>query len=223
MGQKTRPKALRLGITDNWDSNWYDYSSYGEKVLQDYNIRASLKKDLNRAGIDRILINRKSDSLQIDVYVSRSGLILGKAGLDMDSIKTSLEKKLQLKNISLNIIDIKSADSSASLLSAWICSQLEKRIAFRRAMKMSMQKALKAGVKGVKVACKGRLGGIEIARCEWYKEGKIPLHTLRADIDYSFSEANTTYGKIGVKVWLFKGEKLRRDELEVSNVKSKKN
>tara|TARA_B100000427_G_scaffold101850_1_gene84046 strand:+ start:3558 stop:4220 length:663 start_codon:yes stop_codon:yes gene_type:complete len=211
MGQKTNPKALRLGITDDWDSVWYDFYNYSDKVIEDLTIRTFLKQELSRAGVSLINIKRKSDQLEVNVVCARPGVIFGKSGIDLDIVNEQLRKKIKQKNLILNIIENKAPDATAALISSWICGQIEKRIPFRRAMKSAMQKCLKSGVNGVKVSCSGRLAGIEIARCEWYKEGKIPLHTLRAKIDYSFNEALTTYGKIGVKVWLYKGEVIKKD------------
>tara|TARA_B100000427_G_scaffold329816_1_gene348088 strand:+ start:3445 stop:4116 length:672 start_codon:yes stop_codon:yes gene_type:complete len=211
MGQKTNPKALRLGITQGWDSTWYDFYNYSDKVLEDFKIRNFLKTELSRAGVSLIDIKRKSDQLEINVVCARPGIIFGKTGLDLEVINEQLRKKIKQNNMVINIVENKSPDATAALISAWICGQIEKRIPFRRAMKSAMQKCLKSGVNGVKVSCSGRLAGIEIARCEWYKEGKIPLHTLRAKIDYSFNEALTTYGKIGVKVWLYKGDVIKKE------------
>ena len=222
MGQKVNPKAFRLGITEEWDSTWYDSRNYSDKVMEDFKIRSYLKVELARAGVSRIQVLRKSDQLEINVSVARPGLIFGKTSLDLDLIKKELEKTLG-KKFGLNIIENNNPDATSALIAAWITGQIEKRIPFRRAMKMAMQKCLKSGVNGAKVSCSGRLGGIEIARCEWYKEGKIPLHTLRADIDYAFDEALTTYGKIGVKVWLYKGEKITKKGNVETNVKPKEN
>ncbi len=222
MGQKAKPKSLRLGITDDWDSIWYDTYNYNKKVLEDFKIRNYLKAEFSRAGVSSITVKRKSDQIEVNVHVARSGMIFGKAGLDIEFITADLKKKIKQTNLVINIIELKNPDTNAALIAAWICGQIEKRIPFRRAMKMAMQKSLKSGVNGVKVSCAGRLGGIEIARCEWYKEGKIPLHTLRAKIDYAFDEALTTYGKIGVKVWLYKGEKIITKGIQEKDVKPKK-
>ena len=221
MGQKANPKALRLGITDNWDSTWYDFYNYYDKLLEDFKIRNFLKLELTRAGISSINILRKSDQLEVNVVCARPGIIFGKTGIDLEIVNEQLSKLINHKNLVINIVENKSPDASAPLIAAWICGQIEKRIPFRRAMKSAMQKCLKSGVNGVKVSCSGRLAGIEIARCEWYKEGKVPLHTLRANIDYSFNEALTTYGKIGVKVWLYKGDVIKKNKGKlVENVKS---
>tara|TARA_B100000427_G_scaffold138364_1_gene115102 strand:+ start:3454 stop:4119 length:666 start_codon:yes stop_codon:yes gene_type:complete len=221
MGQKANPKALRLGITDDWDSTWYDFYNYSDKLLEDFKIRNFLKSELSRAGISSINILRKSDQLEVNVICARPGIIFGKTGIDLEIVNEQLSKLINQKNLVINIVENKSPDATASLIAAWICGQIEKRIPFRRAMKSAMQKCLKSGVNGVKVSCSGRLAGIEIARCEWYKEGKVPLHTLRANIDYSFNEALTTYGKIGVKVWLYKGDVIKKNKGKlVEDVKS---
>ncbi len=209
MGQKTNPKALRLGIADEWDSVWYDSANYSKKIMQDFIIRNYLNEELSRAAVTKIKILRKSDHLEIVPVVARPGVIFGKTNIDLELITKELRDKLKITNLKITIEENKNPDANAKLLSTWICGQIEKRIPFRRAMKMAIQKCLKSGAKGVKVSCSGRLGGIEIARCEWYKEGKIPLHTFRSIIDYSFNEALTTYGKIGVKVWIYHGDKLK--------------
>ena len=224
MGQKVNPKGFRLGVTETSDSVWYDFENYSDKVYEDYIIRNFIKKELNRAAISSIQIKRKSDNIEVIVHSARTGVIFGKTGIDLDLLALDLKKLIKRDILVITVKENKKPDSSAKLLAAWICGQIEKRVPFRRAMKMAMQKSLKSGVNGVKVSCSGRLGGIEIARCEWYKEGKIPLHTLRAKVDYSFEEALTTYGKIGVKVWLYKGEQLNNTSFNLegkeNNVKS---
>jgi small subunit ribosomal protein S3 len=215
MGQKANPKSLRLGISDDWESTWYDFYNYSDKVMQDYVIRNYLNNEFSRCGVSSIRINRKSDQIDVIVTVSRPGVIFGKNSMDLDLIRLDLSKKINVKNLVINILENKSPDATASLVASWICSQIERRIPFRRAMKSAIQKCLKSGVNGVKVSCSGRLAGIEIARCEWYKEGKIPLHTLRANIDYSLKKADTLYGTIGVKVWLYKGDVIQSDYKKV--------
>jgi small subunit ribosomal protein S3 len=207
MGQKANPKSLRLGIIKDWDATWFGTKDYSELLFEDHQIRLVLNEALNRAGISHIQINRKATLIEIVLHVARSGVLTGKKGLDMGPIKDEIKKKIG-KEVSIVVVDEKQPDVNAKLLSEWIAIQLEKRSAFRRAMKMAVQKALKSGAKGIKINCSGRLGGAEIARSEWSREGKVPLHTFRADIDYAFSEALTTYGKIGVKVWVYKGEVL---------------
>jgi small subunit ribosomal protein S3 len=227
MGQKVNPKSFRLGITEECDSVWYDIKNYSSKVHEDYIVRNFLKTELSRAAISNIQIKRKSDNIEINVTSARTGVIFGKSGIDMELLTNDLKKLIKTNMVVINILENKKPDSSAHLLASWICGQIEKRVPFRRAMKMAMQKSLKSGINGVKVSCSGRLGGIEIARCEWYKEGKIPLHTLRAKVDYAFDEALTTYGKIGVKVWLYKGEQLKQSFSKIegnkTNALSKKN
>ena len=207
MGQKANPKALRLGIIKDWDATWFGTKEYASLLFEDHQIRLVLNEALNRAGISHIQISRKASLIEVKLYVARSGILTGKKGLDMEPIKDEIKKKIN-KEVSIIIVDEKHPDINAKLLAEWITIQLEKRSAFRRAMKMAVQKALKSGAKGIKINCSGRLGGAEIARSEWSREGKVPLHTFRADIDYAFSEALTTYGKIGVKVWVYKGEVL---------------
>lgn len=214
MGQKANPNCLRLGIIKDWESTWFSQKDYGVLLLEDFNLRKILKAELGKAGVSKIQINRKANSTEANVYVAKPGLILGKTNaVDMGLLHEELFKRFS-KKIKVNVLEEKSADLSSRLLGEWIAGQLEKRIPFRRAMKMAVQKSLKSGAKGVKVCCSGRLGGAEIARVEWYREGKIPLHTFRADIDYAFSEALTTYGKIGVKVWVYKGDVLTFNELK---------
>lgn len=206
MGQKANPKGLRLGIVKDWDANWFAEDNYGALVLEDYRIRNYLESALDKAGVSKIEINRKSGYTEANVYVARAGIIFGKKGLDIDAIKEDLDKQVAPNQVRINIKEEKDIESNARLLGQWIAQQLERRIPFRRAMKMAVQKCMKAGALGIKVSCSGRLGGVEIARTEWYREGKVPLHTFRADIDYAFTEALTTYGKIGVKVWVYHGE-----------------
>ena len=205
MGQKSNPKGLRLGIIFDWDSNWFALHKYKEYVLEDYKIRNFLNNEMHMAGICLVKIGRKNDIVEVHAKVSRSGVLYGKSGLDIDTIKQELEKIVQ-KKVVFEIIDEKNPDLNAKLLSSWVAEQLEKRVPFRRAMKMSIQRSMRAGAKGIKVICAGRLGGIEIARTEHYHEGSIPLNTFRANIQSGFSEALTTFGKIGVKVYVNLGE-----------------
>ncbi len=205
MAQKTNPKLLRLGIIKDWENTWFAEKEYPDNVLEDYYIRNILKKELSRAGISHLKIKRMSDYIEIIVKVARPGIIFGKSGIDLNVYKELFVKKTN-KRVNIKIVEEKAPDKSARLLSLWIAGQIEKRVPFRRAMKMAIQRSLKAGVEGVKVHCSGRLGGVEIARSEWYREGRVPLHTLRADIDYYFTEALTTYGKIGVRVWVYNGD-----------------
>lgn len=210
MGQKANPNGLRLGIVKQWDANWFSDRAYGALVLEDYKIRNFLKKELFKGGVSRIVINRKAEVTEAVVNLARPGVIFGKGNsFDVQFLVKDLTALIG-HPVGVRIIEEKNVELSGKLLGEWVAFQLEKRIPFRRAMKMAVQKALKAGALGVKVSCAGRLGGAEIARTEWYREGKVPLHTLRADIDYAFSEALTTYGKIGVKVWIYKGEILEK-------------
>jgi small subunit ribosomal protein S3 len=212
MGNKANPKGLRLGIVRDWDSVWFAEANYPALILEDISIRNFLKEELLRAGVSEIKIKRKTDVTEAVVVVARPGIILGKTGIDLAAVRKQLGKILN-KKINITIVEEKHPDLSSRLLGTWITGQLERRIPFRRAMKMAIQRALKSGAEGIKIACAGRLGGAEIARTEWYSEGKVPLHTFRADIDYTFTEALTTYGKIGVKVWIYKGDVLSPNEV----------
>ncbi|WP_121020226.1 30S ribosomal protein S3 [Helicobacter vulpis] len=210
MGQKVNPIGLRLGINRNWASRWFPGArdTVGN-IEEDYKIRKFLKKELYYAGVSEIVIERAAKKLRITVVAARPGLIIGKKGVDIEKIKLSL-KELIKKEISVNIKEVKRPQADAQLAAENVATQLEKRVAFRRAMKKVMQTAMKAGARGIKVRVSGRLAGAEIARTEWYMEGRVPLHTLRAKIDYGFAEAMTVYGIIGVKVWVFKGEVLQK-------------
>ncbi len=208
MGQKVNPHGVRVGVIKDWDSKWYanskDYSNY---LVEDYNIRKMLKKKLYASGISKIEIERTPKFVKINVFTAKPGIVIGKGGAGAESIKADLQKMIN-KDVNLNIVEVKDIDTNAQLVAENIAGQLERRISFRRAMKQCMQKTMKAGALGIKTAVSGRLGGADMARTEFYKEGTIPLQTLRADIDYGFAEADTTYGKIGVKVWIYKGEVL---------------
>tara|TARA_B100000586_G_scaffold22942_1_gene15177 strand:+ start:2459 stop:3127 length:669 start_codon:yes stop_codon:yes gene_type:complete len=205
MGQKVNPKLMRLGIVKDWENTWFAIDDYPSLVLEDFYIRNLLRSELSRAAVSDIKINRMSDYIEIIVKVARPGVIFGKNGLDLNVYKEDFMKRTG-RRVNIKIVEEKRPDVSARLLSLWVAGQIEKRIPFRRAMKMAVQRALKSGAEGIKVYCSGRLGGVEIARSEWYREGRVPLHTLRANIDYSFTEALTTYGKIGVRVWIYKGD-----------------
>ena len=210
MGQKVNPIGLRLGINRNWESRWFPTkANLVENIGEDYKIRAFLKRKLYYAGISQILVERTAKKLRVTVVAARPGIIIGKKGSDVDILKKELQD-LNKKDVNINIKEERKAGSSAQLAAESVATQLEKRIAFRRAMKKVIQGAQKAGAKGIKVSVSGRLGGAEMARTEWYLEGRVPLHTLRAKIDYGFAEARTTYGNIGVKVWIFKGEVLQK-------------
>ena len=208
MGQKVNPHGLRVGVIKDWDSRWYAREDkVGDLIVEDYNIRKQLKSTLYSAGIAKIEIERDNAKVKINIHCSRPGVIIGKGGQDIEKLRLDIEKKLG-KTVALNIVEIRSPDMNAQLVAENIAAQLEKRISFRRAMKQAIQRATRLGVKGIKCTCGGRLGGAEIARTESYHEGTIPLQTIRADIDYGFAEANTTYGKVGCKVWIYKGEVL---------------
>ncbi|MDL0101355.1 30S ribosomal protein S3 [Campylobacter felis] len=210
MGQKVNPIGLRLGINRNWESRWFPTkANLVENIGEDYKIRAFLKRKLYYAGISQILIERTAKKLRVTVVAARPGIIIGKKGSDVDLLKKELQDLIK-KDVNINIKEERKAGSSAQLAAESVATQLEKRIAFRRAMKKVIQGAQKVGAKGIKVSVSGRLGGAEMARTEWYLEGRVPLHTLRAKIDYGFAEARTTYGNIGVKVWIFKGEVLQK-------------
>ncbi|MBU4230674.1 MAG: 30S ribosomal protein S3 [Deltaproteobacteria bacterium] len=207
MGQKVNPIGLRLNIIRTWDSIWYADKDYAKKFLEDQSLRKFLKKRLYHAGISKIQIARTGDKLRIKLHTARPGIVIGKKGTEIEVLKAEIDK-LTGKECVLDIQEVRRPEADAQLVAENIALQLERRVAFRRAMKKSVNMALKFGAKGVKIACSGRLGGAEIARQEWVREGRVPLHTLRADVDYGIAEANTTYGKIGVKVWIFKGEVL---------------
>ncbi len=210
MGQKVNPIGLRLGINRNWESRWFpDYNIMPDRIEEDHKIRKFLKKELYYAGISNIIIERTAKKLRVTIVAARPGIIIGKKGADIEKLKQKLQK-LVGKDVYINIKEEKRPQASAQLAAENIATQLERRVAFRRAMKKVIQAAQKAGVKGIKVQVAGRLGGAEMARTEWYLEGRVPLHTLRAKIDYGFAQAYTTYGVIGVKVWIFKGEVLQK-------------
>lgn len=206
MGQKTHPKGFRLGISKTWDSRWYaDKAEYARRVHEDKFIRKFLKEKLYSTGVARIEIERKADNVVATIFTARPGLVIGKKGAGIDAIRMDLQAKCKY-SVVINIQEVRKAEIEAQLVAENVAQQLERRIAFRRAMKKAVQSALKMGAQGIKIMCSGRLAGAEIARCEWYREGRVPLHTLRADIDYGFAEANTTYGKIGIKTWVYKGD-----------------
>ena len=208
MGQKVHPNGIRVGVIRDWSSKWYaDSSKFSDYLVEDHKIREYVKKKLFISGISKIEIERTAKFVKVNVYTAKPGLVIGKGGNLSEALKAELEKMIK-KEVNLNIVEVKNVDTDAQLVAESIANQLERRISFRRAMKQSMQKAMKAGALGIKTAVSGRLGGADMARTEFYKEGTIPLQTLRADIDYGFYEADTTYGKIGVKVWIYKGEVL---------------
>lgn len=208
MGQKMHPHGLRVGVIKDWNSKWYaDSKNFSDYLVEDHKIREYVKKKLFVSGISKIEIERTPKFVKVNVYTAKPGLVIGKGGNYAETLKNELVKMIN-KDVNLNIVEVKNIDTDAQLVAENIANQLERRISFRRAMKQCMQKSMKAGALGIKTAVSGRLGGADMARTEFYKEGTIPLQTLRADIDYGFYEANTTYGKIGVKVWIYKGEVL---------------
>ena len=214
MGQKMDPHGLRVGIIKDWDSKWYaNKKDFADNLVEDYKIREFVKEKLYIAGISKVEIERRANTIKVSAFTAKPGIALGKNGENVTKIRNDLSKKFK-KDINLNIVEVKNVDTDAQLVAENIASQLERRISYRKAMKQCMAKAMKAGAKGIKTACSGRLGGAEIARSEFYREGTIPLQTLRADIDYGFAEADTTYGKIGVKVWIYKGEVLPTKKVE---------
>lgn len=205
MGQKVHPVGFRLGITKTWVSNWFAKKNYAELLHEDIKIRNFIKKELSHGGISRVEIERTSNKTRVNIYTARPGIIIGKKGAEVDRLKKDLTK-LTDSQITINIQEVRKAEVDAQLVAENVALQLERRVAFRRAMKRAVTQALRLGAKGVRIACAGRLGGTEMARREWYRDGRVPLHTLDADIDYGFTEAKTLYGSIGVKVWIFKGE-----------------
>ncbi len=213
MGQKIHPIGFRLSVNKNWSSKWYANSKdFAGQLHKDIEVRDYLKKKLANAGISKVIIERPAKNAKITIYTARPGVVIGKKGEDIEALRTELKKRMGLPDVALNIEEVRKPEVDAQLIADNITSQLEKRIMFRRAMKRAMQNAMRLGAQGIKIMSAGRLNGIEIARTEWYREGRVPLHTLRANIDYGFSEAKTTYGIIGVKVWVFKGEYAGQEE-----------
>jgi small subunit ribosomal protein S3 len=213
LGQKVNPIGLRLGIVKTWESKWYAGKNYAGYILEDFNIRKFLKKKLNHAGISRIEIERSSKRVRLRIYASRPGIIIGKKGSEILQLKQELEKQIS-HEVMIDIQEVRKPEIDAQLIAESVAQQIIKRVAFRRAMKRGVASAMRFGAMGVKIICSGRLGGAEMARREWYREGRVPLHTLRADIDYGFTEALTTYGIVGIKVFVFKGEILKKDQIE---------
>ncbi len=218
MGQKVNPIALRLGINKTWDSRWFADRDYARLLHEDINIRRYLKKSLNAAGISKIVIERPSKKAIVSIHTARPGIVIGKKGADIEKIKKDLSKFTK-DDVQINIVEIRKPEIDATLVAEGVAQQLERRVAFRRAMKRAVQSAMRLGALGIRINCSGRLGGAEIARMEWYREGQVPLHTLRADVDYGIASAHTTYGVIGVKVWIYKGEILGESEQEVGETK----
>ncbi|MCR6543960.1 30S ribosomal protein S3 [Dehalobacterium formicoaceticum] len=205
MGQKVHPKGLRIGIIKDWDAKWFSQKDYKQLLHEDFKIRKYVKERLFASGISRVEIERAANRVKVNIYTAKPGIVIGRGGAEVENLKKQLEA-MTGKKININISEVKKPELDAQLVAESVASSLEKRIAFRRAMKQTVTRTMRMGAEGIKIMCAGRLAGAEIARTEWYSEGKVPLHTLRADIDYGFAEANTTYGKIGVKVWIYKGE-----------------
>lgn len=213
MGQKVNPIGLRLNITRTWDSIWYADKDYSTYLIEDQKIRKYLKKRLYHAGLSKTTIERTGDKVRVKLFTARPGIVIGKKGAEIEILKKDLESFVD-RPVTLDIQEVRRPEADAQLVAENIASQLERRVAFRRAMKKAVNSALRFGVKGIKISCAGRLGGAEMSRSEWVREGRVPLHTLRADVDYALAEANTTYGIIGVKVWIFHGEVLDEQEGE---------
>ncbi len=211
MGQKVNPIGLRLGIVKTWESRWYAGKDYAANILEDFNIRKFIKKKLFHAGVSRIEIERSSKRIRLRIFTARPGIVIGKKGSEIAQLKKDIEK-IVTHEVLIDIQEVRKPEIDAQLVAENVALQIERRVAFRRAMKRGVSSAMRFGAQGVKIICAGRLGGAEMARTEWYKEGRVPLHTLRADIDYGFIEARTTYGIIGVKVFIFKGEILKKDQ-----------
>lgn len=212
MGQKVNPIGLRLGINRTWDSRWFADGDYAKQLHEDFKIRDFLKKKLSVAGISRVIVERPAKKARITIHSARPGVVIGKKGQDIDVLKNELQK-MTGGEVHLNIVEVRKPELDAQLVAESIAQQLERRVSFRRAMKRSVQSAMRQGAEGIRINCGGRLGGAEIARVEWYREGRVPLHTLRADVDYGTSTAHTTYGACGVKVWIFKGEIMAHDPM----------
>jgi small subunit ribosomal protein S3 len=213
LGQKVHPHGFRLGITRTWDSRWYSEKDYGEFLIEDLKLRDFVKKRLSQASISRIEVERAAGKIRLIIHTARPGIVIGPKGSEIEKLRRQI-LKLTRKDVVIDIKEIRRPEIDAQLVAENVAQQLERRIAFRRAMKKSVGSALKSGAKGIRIATAGRLGGAEMARREWYREGRVPLHTLRADIDYGFAEARTTYGVIGIKVWIFKGEMIKAQPSE---------
>lgn len=211
MGQKVHPKIFRVGVIESWDSKWYAGHDYANLLHEDFKIKKFLKSRLYHAGISKVEIERAANKAKINIHTARPGIVIGKKGAEIEKLKEELAR-LTDRETYLNIIEVRRPDLDGQLVSENVALQLERRVAFRRAMKESVSRAMRMGAQGIKIQCAGRLGGTEIARTEWYREGRVPLHTLRADISYGFAESRTTYGAIGVKVWIFRGEVLTEEE-----------
>ena len=216
MGQKVNPLGLRLGVIRTWDSQWYADKEYADFILEDFKLREFIKTKLKHAGIEKVEIERSFNRIRLRIFAARPGIVIGKKGFEIEQLKNEIIRKIVPgKDLSIDIQEVKKPEIVAQLVAENVASQLERRVAFRRAMKRGVSAAMKFGAQGIKIICSGRLGGAEMARTEWYKEGRVPLHTLRADVDYGFVEARTTYGTIGVKVFLFKGEVLKKERKKI--------
>ena len=215
MGQKVNPVGLRLNVNKTWDSRWFADKNYASQLLEDLKIRNFLDKELKKASVSRIVIERVANKVNVVVFSSQPGLIIGKKGADIDNLKKKLSRMTK-SDVSVNIVEVRRADVDAVITAKSIASQIERRISFKKAMKKAVQNALRSGAKGIRVSCAGRLNGAEIAREEWYREGRVPLHTLRADIDYGYARAETTYGVIGVRVWIYRGDVVGKEALATS-------
>mgnify|MGYP001035187149 CR=1 FL=1 len=207
MGQKVNPNGLRIGIIKDWESRWFSDKNYAALLHEDIKLRKFIKKKLFAAGVPKVEIERAANRMKVSIHTAKPGIVIGRGGTEVDNLRKTLEQ-MTGKQVNVNIVEIKKPELVAQLVAESVAAQLEKRVSFRRAMKQAVGRTMRLGAEGIKIMCSGRLGGAEIARTEWYNEGKVPLHTLRADIEYGFAEANTTYGKIGIKVWIYKGEVL---------------
>ena len=215
MGQKVNPVGLRLNVNKTWDSRWFADKNYAGQLLEDLKIRAFLDKELKKASVSRVVIERVANKVNVVIFSSQPGLIIGKKGADIDNLKKKLSRMTK-SDVNVNIVEVRRADVDAVITAKSIASQIERRISFKKAMKKAVQNALHSGAKGIRVSCAGRLNGAEIAREEWYREGRVPLHTLRADIDYGYARAETTYGVIGVRVWIYRGDVVGKEALATS-------
>jgi small subunit ribosomal protein S3 len=213
LGQKVNPLGIRLNITRTWDSIWYADKDYSKNLIEDQKIRKFLKNRLSHASLSKIILERTGEKVRVKLFTARPGIVIGKKGSEIELLKKDLEKLINRKAV-IDIQEVRRPEADAQLVADNIAQQLVRRVAFRRAMKKAVTSAQRFGVKGIKISCSGRLGGAEMSRCEWVREGRVPLHTLRADVDYALSEANTTYGIIGIKVWIFKGEVLKKNEVQ---------
>lgn len=208
MGQKVNPNGLRIGVIRSWEGRWYADKNYGDLLHEDLQIRKFVVQRLQQAGVPKVEIERAANRVKVSIHAAKPGIVIGRGGTEVENLRKDLEKLTGGKQVAVNIVEIKKPELDAKLVAESVAQQLKKRVSFRRAMKQTVGRTIRSGGQGIKISCSGRLGGAEIARTEWYNEGKVPLHTLRADIDYGFAEADTTYGKIGVKVWIYKGEVL---------------